>query len=148
GCTSPDDVVPFYIGRRSVEGGPRISDLRHTSYRSLAGIRGDINDHWSYDALANFSRLIFSNTFFHDMSTTRIIRALDVVEDPETGDPVCRSVLGGSDPACVPWNIFREGGVTQEALDYLVLPLFANADLTQDQFVAFVNGDLSDYGIA
>ncbi|HEX7060829.1 MAG TPA: TonB-dependent receptor [Woeseiaceae bacterium] len=148
GCdTDADGVVPFYIGRRSVEGGPRVDDLRHTSFRSLAGIRGDINDNWSYDVSANFSRLSFSETYLNDMSTTRIIRALDVVADPDTGDPVCQSVIDGSDPSCVPWNIFQEGGVTQEAIDYLVLPLFSRADLEMDQIVAFVNGDLTDMGI-
>src|SRR5690606_24015481 len=69
GCTSTDDVAPFYIGRRSVEGGPRIDDLRHTSFRMLAGVRGDITDNWGYDVSANFSRLSFSETYLNDMST-------------------------------------------------------------------------------
>ena len=148
GCTSPTDVIsPMYIGRRSVEGGPRIDDLRHTSFRTLAGIRGDINDNWGYDVSANFARLSFSETYLNDLSTTKIIRALDVVSDPVSGAPVCRSVVDGSDPSCVPWNLFEEGQVTQEALDYLVLPLFSRADLEMDQVVAFVTGDLSDMGI-
>ena len=47
----------------------------------------------------------------------------------------------------MPWNIFQEGGVTQEALDYIVLPLFARG--TTDQIVAsaFVSGDLGEYGV-
>ena len=147
GCTSPADVVPFYIGRRNVEGGPRIDDLRHTSFRMLAGVRGDITDNWGYDISANFSRLSFSETYLNDMSTTRIIRALDVVEDPDTGQATCASVLNGVDSSCVPWNLFEEGAVTQEAIDYLVLPLFSRADLEMDQVVAFVNGDLSDVGV-
>jgi outer membrane receptor protein involved in Fe transport len=147
GCTSPADVAPFYIGRRNVEGGPRIDDLRHTSFRMLAGLRGDITDNWGYDVSANFSRLSFSETYLNDMSTTRIIRALDVVADPDTGEPVCASVLNDVDPTCVPWNLFEEGQVTQEAIDYLVLPLFSRADLEMDQIVAFVNGDLSDIGV-
>ncbi|HET6630201.1 MAG TPA: TonB-dependent receptor [Woeseiaceae bacterium] len=144
GCAPGVESVPFYIGRRSVEGGPRFDDLRHTSFRSLAGVRGEITDNWSYDAFANFSRLIYSEKYQNDLSTTRIIRSLDVVADPATGQPVCQSVIDGSDPTCVPWNIFQEGGVTPEALDYLVLPLFSDAQLDMDQFVGFVSGDLSD----
>src|SRR5690606_7995859 len=64
----PGDTVPFYIGRRNVEGGPRFDDLRHTSFRLLGGMRGDITDSWSYDAYANFSRLVFSETYHNDMS--------------------------------------------------------------------------------
>jgi iron complex outermembrane recepter protein len=137
---------PLYIGRRNVEGGNRVSDLRHTSYRFLGGLRGDINDNWSWDASANFARLIYSNTYQNDFSIRRVQRALDVVPDPVTGEPVCASVLNGVDPNCVPYNVFQEGGVTQEALDYLIQPLFAKGELSQDQFVAFVSGDLTDSG--
>ena len=148
GCTSVNDVAaPWYIGRRNVEGGPRFDDLRHTSLRLLAGVRGDINDQWSYDVFMNSSRMRFSQVYNNDLSITRIQRALDVVTDPNTGNPVCRSVVDGSDPNCVPWNLFETGGVTQAAVDYLTLPLFSKADMEQDQFVAYVQGDLTDYGI-
>jgi iron complex outermembrane recepter protein len=152
GCTGPTDVAPYYIGRRNVEGGPRVDDLRHTSFRTLVGLRGDLTDNWSYDVSANFARLSYSETYLNDMSTTRIIRALDVVTDnrPDSdtfGQPVCASVLNNVDPSCVPWNLFEEGQVTQEAIDYLVLPLFSRADLEMDQVVAFVNGDLTDMGL-
>lgn len=145
GCT-PGAEVPWYIGRRNVEGGPRTDDLTHTSYRMLGGVRGEINDDWSYDAFANFSRTIRNQVYQNDLSTTRIIRALDVVTGPG-GAPTCQSVVDGSDPNCVPWNIFQEGGVTQEAIDYLVLPLFSDARLNQDQYVAFVSGDLTSMGM-
>jgi len=147
GCTSTADVANFYIGRRNVEGGPRFDDLRHTNLRMLFGARGDINDQWSYDVFWNSSRLRYSQVYQNDLSITRIQRALDVVTDPDTGQPVCRTTLSGADPNCVPYNVFQEGGVTQEQVDYLTLPLFAKADMEQDQFVAFVQGDLTDYGI-
>lgn len=145
GCT-PGASVPWYIGRRNVEGGERSDDLQHTSYRLLSGVRGEINDDWTYDAFANFSRTIRNQVYQNDLSTTRIIRALDVVAGPG-GRPTCQSVVDGSDPNCVPWNIFQEGGVTQEAIDYLTLPLFADARLNQDQYVAYVTGDLTSMGV-
>ncbi|WP_405234414.1 TonB-dependent receptor domain-containing protein [Lentisalinibacter salinarum] len=162
GCTSVNDVAaPWYIGRRNVEGGPRFDDLRHTSFRMLLGARGDINDQWSYDVFMNSSRMRFSQVYQNDLSITRITRALDVVTDPRAtipvggepqpnptfGQPICRTVLSGADPSCVPWNVFQTGGVTQAALNYLTLPLFSKADMEQDQFVAYVQGDLTDYGI-
>lgn len=138
---------PLYIGRRNVEGGNRFDDLRHTSYRFLGGLRGDISDNWSYDVSANFARLIYSETYNNDLSITRIQRALTVVPDPVTGDPVCESVVTGVDPACVPYNVFQEGGVTDEAINYLVQPLFSKGDLNMDQFVGFVTGELGDMGM-
>ena len=147
GLTMDDVRAPFWIGRRNIEGGNRQQDLRHTSFRGVFGVRGDLNDNWTYDASMLYAEVSMENTYLNDLGTTKIRRALDAVRHPETGEVVCRSVVDGSDPACVPWNIFQEGGVTQEALDYIVLPLFARG--TTDQIVAsaFVSGDLGEYGV-
>ncbi len=146
GCGPGVATVPWYIGRRNVEGGPRFDDIRHTSARYLLGFRGDLNDQWSYDMFYNASRLRGSEVYNNDVSITRLKRAIDVVDDG-SGNPVCRSFLNGTDTTCVPWNLFQTGGVTQAALNYIDLPLFAKSDLEQDQFVAFVTGDLTDYGV-
>src|SRR5207342_199761 len=39
-----------FLARRNTEGGPRIADLKHTSYRGLLGSKGNFNNAWSYDA--------------------------------------------------------------------------------------------------
>ncbi len=147
GLTKDDVRSPFWIGRRNIEGGNRQQDLRHTSFRGVFGVRGDLNSNWSYDASLLYAEVSMENTYLNDLGTTKIRRALDAVTDPDTGEIVCRSVVDGSDPNCVPWNIFSEGGVAQEALDYIVLPLFARG--TTDQLIAsgFVSGDLGDYGL-
>ncbi len=150
GCSAADiaagNSVPYYIGRRNVEGGPRNDDIEHTSYRLLFGARGEINDEWSYDAFANFSRTDLTELYNNDLSTTRITRALNVVPGPG-GAPTCSSVIDGSDPNCVPWNIFTTGGVNQNQLNYLFIDLHAQGDLKQDQYVAYVSGDLTNYGL-
>ena len=145
GCTSPTDTVPLYIGRRNVEGGFRHDDLTHTSYRGLGGVRGAVNDAWRYDAFVNIARTSLDEVYHNDLSTTRITRALDVVD--VDGAPTCQSVIDGSDPGCVPWNVFQTGGVTPEALDYLRISLRATGRADRDQYVAFVSGDLAHYGL-
>ena len=144
------------IGRRNLEGGSRQDDILHTSYRAVFGVKGDIDSAWSYDVSVNFAQTDFSETYQNDLSITRITRALDVVTDAN-GNPVCRSVQDGSDANCVPWNVFTNNGnqiatnvrdgVTQAAIDYLTLPLFATGSTSLNQFNAFVVGDLSDYGV-
>jgi len=148
-----DDFVTAFVGRRNVEGSNRSNDLRHTAYRGVLGVRGIINDSWSYDIFGNFSRVVFSEVYQNDLSTTRIGRAFDVVEGPD-GTPTCRSALPDPvtgapaiDSACVPWNIFETGGVTQAALDYITLPLFSNGENTSLQISGFVTGDLTDMGV-
>jgi outer membrane receptor protein involved in Fe transport len=144
GLTASDSQT-VYIGRRNVEGGPRQDDLRHTSSRFVLGARGDIDDNWSYDASMNFGSVAYLQTYRNELSITNIGRALNVVKD-EDGSPVCQSVLDGSDPSCVPWNVFQEGGVTQDSLDYLVRSLYSRGDTKSTQLTAFVSGDLTDAG--
>ena len=141
GCVDPGDTVPLYIGRRNVEGGSRNDDLRHTSMRALVGFRGDIGDNWSWDVSGNWSRMRYSEVYNNDLSTTRIGRAFDAVDDGN-GGITCASVIDGSDPSCVPWNVFQEGGVTDAALAYIDLPLFSKADMEMNQVVGYVTGDL------
>ena len=150
GC-APGTAVPMYIGRRNVEGGPRNDDIRHTSYRILIGARGEINDTWSYDAFANFSKMILSERYNNDLSTTRINRALQTVVDTRAGSAtlgqiVCYSVIDQSDPNCVPWDIWHSGGVTQDQIDYLSISLFERAEMSQQQYSGYVTGDLGNYG--
>ncbi len=136
-----------YVGRRNVEGGPRQDDLRHTSMRAVLGVRGFINDDWSYDLFANHGTVAMVETYRNEMSVTNIIRALDVRADPDSGAAVCQSVLDGSDPNCVPWNVFSEGGVTPEAINYLVKPLYARGDTYSTQVSGYVAGDLTSAGV-
>jgi outer membrane receptor protein involved in Fe transport len=142
-----EDTQLAYVGRRNVEGGNRQDDLEYNSFRGVFGLRGDINDTWRYDGYYMYSKVNFNDTFYNDLSTPNIVRSLDAVEDPETGEIVCQSVVDGSDPACVPWNVFETGGVTQEALDYLTLPLFARGETEQEVASFYVEGDLTDYGV-
>ena len=133
--------------RRNVEGGGRRDDLEHTAYRVVGGVRGDLDRGLSYDAAYQYGKTILAQTYLNDFSITRLGRALDVVADPVTGDPVCRSVLDGTDPNCVPYNIFIAGGVTPEALDYLQTPGFLRGNVQET--VANLNFTIEggEYGI-
>ena len=141
------DTQTVFIGRRNVEGGPRTSNQRHTSARAVLGVRGDIGLTWSYDAYLNYGEVDYTSIFDEDLSITNMVRALDVVTDPVTGQPVCASALSGADPQCVPWNVFETGAVSQEAIDYITLPIFFTGSTRQIQANAYVSGDLGDYGI-
>ena len=142
-----EDVQSVYIGRRNVEGGDRQNDLRHTAYRGVLGLRGDLTDHWRYDLHVQYGEVRMESAYLNDLSITRIRRALDAAREPETGRVVCRSALDGSDPGCVPWNIFSEGAVTSEMVNYLSLPLFARGSTDQTVLSGHVTGTLGEYGV-
>lgn len=149
GCTAPqiaaDATKTMYIARRNVEGGGRQDDLRYQSFRGVIGTKGSIADGWNYDFAAQYSRVQLSRVYRNDFSVTRLNRALDVVD--VAGTPTCRSVVNGTDPNCVPWNIFSIGGVTDDALDYLQTPGIQTAWTTQQVVTLAVNGDLGTMGL-
>ena len=142
GCTAPDQRVPVYLGRRNVEGGPRFGDLRHTTYRGVFGLRGDINEAWRYDASAQRSEVDMRNRNANYADTARIARALDVNPNGQ-----CESVIDGSDPACVPYNIFQTDGVTPDQTAYFAQQYFERGTTEQNVANAYVQGSLGQYGV-
>ncbi|HJV70197.1 TonB-dependent receptor domain-containing protein [Ideonella sp.] len=144
--TASGDTADLFIGRRNVEGGGRQDDIRHSSYRGVIGVKGDINDAWSYDVSALVGKVLYQETYKNDFSNTRLLRALDVVDDG-AGNAVCRSALDGTDPNCVPYNIWSIGGVTPQALAYLQTPGFQKGFTSTEVISASVNGDLTGYGV-
>ncbi|MEZ0334093.1 MAG: TonB-dependent receptor plug domain-containing protein, partial [Gemmatimonadales bacterium] len=147
GLTKPGDSVVVQVERRNVEGGGRKADLRSTSFREVFGVRGSIADAWHYDAYFQTSNVVFQYAQLNDFSRARGRRAMDVVSDPVTGNPVCRSVLDGTDPQCVPYNIWTIGGVTPEALAYLQTPGFQKGNASLDVLSGSMTADLGAYGI-
>jgi iron complex outermembrane recepter protein len=144
GLTAPGQSVDFTMGRRNVEGGGRQSEFRNTSFRSLIGVKGDIGK-WSYDAYAIAAKVIYSQNENNYFLTPRIRRAMDVVS--VGGVATCQSVVDGSDPACVPYNIWTLGGVTPAALNYLQAPGFRKGGTNLDMQGITLSTDLSEYGI-
>ncbi|URQ85220.1 TonB-dependent receptor [Pseudoalteromonas sp. SCSIO 43088] len=145
---SGSDTAPLNFGRRNIEGGNRINSLGHTNYRMLMGLKGEINDTWLFDVNAMYSTSIFNERYVNDLNSNRIRNALDVITDPETGQPACRSAISGADSNCVPWDVFSKGGVTQEAAEYISTIAVATGNTRTKLISASVTGDLSEYGIA
>lgn len=135
------------ILRRNVEGGGRQDDIRHTSYRGLLGLKGELGKTWNYDVYGTLGRVVYQETYKNDFSIARSARAMDVVTDPATGQPACRSFVDGSDTSCVPYNIWSLGGVTQAALDYLQTPGFKKGFTSQRLLGGTLSADLGDYGM-
>jgi hypothetical protein len=114
----------------------------------LIGVRGAISENWDYDATVQYSKVktdTSTNNYFH---IQRLIRSLDAVDEGlPTATPhsrqrqrVCRSVVDGTDPNCIPYNPFRIGGVTEEALDYLQVPGIQTGTIEQEVYTASVTG--------
>ena len=140
----PHDVANVFIYRRNVEGGPRVSHLRHTTNRISVGLRGQLNDAWSYDAYGLQVQMDNPSWFSNDLNANRIQDALLVGGTP--GQPDTWYCLSGN-PGCVPWDIFKVGGVTQAALDYLKLFEIGEYGTRTRIVSARLSGDLKEYGV-
>jgi len=119
------------IARRNIEGGSIEDDLKHKSIRLLGGLKGDLGRGVNYDASYLFGRATLDRQYRNNLSITRLGRALDVVSDPSTGEPICRSVLiarelgpsaADADSDCVPWDVFATGQVTPQSTAYMTIP--------------------------
>jgi outer membrane receptor protein involved in Fe transport len=148
-CTSQglsgSDLTPLEIGRRNVEGGGRTSDYEHMNYRGVVGVKGDISNAWHYDAFGSYYYVTVDQMNGNYLSNQKVNNALQVVS--VGGVPTCMSVLTGIDTACVPYNIFKEGGVTKEQTDYLSTYGTSRGTLFEEVLEIDVSGDLGAYGV-
>ncbi|MFN2329159.1 MAG: TonB-dependent receptor domain-containing protein [Chromatocurvus sp.] len=144
---SPSDDAPLNIGRRNVEGGGRQNTVEHSSFRLVGGLRGDINEVWSYDVSAQYAEVDYADSANNFFNINLVKNALEVRTDPATGQPACQVAIDGTDTNCRPYNPFQPGGVTQESLDYLQAPGFREGSVKQKIFIASVTGDLGAYGV-
>ena len=147
GLLAPGDTSDVFILRRNVEGGGRQDDLRHTSFRVVFGMKGEILKHWNYDVSMHTGKVIYQESYKNDFSIVRAGRSLDVVTDPATGQPACQSRLDGTDPNCVPYDIWRLGGPSAAALAYLQTPGLQKGFTSQQVLGTTFSSDLGNYGI-
>lgn len=125
------------FGRRNVEGGPRQGDQRHSTYRILAGLRGDINDTWRYDASFQYAEVDMRNV---NSAYVNVARAGEALLVDANGD-----CLSGND-MCVPWNIWNTGGVDDAQVNWINQQYTENGQTDQEVISAYVQGSLGDYG--
>ena len=152
GETIIDYRSPLTSLKRNVEGNPRQSIYNYKSFTNTVGVRGDINDDWSYDVYYQTSIDNYANEYRNDLSVTNINRAVDVIS--VAGVPTCVSALNGTDSSCVPYNLFQGGlpgdqgiqGVIdggQDLQNYIANGTYINGDGEQTTFTAFVSGSLN-----
>ena len=157
GCSATDIADGNVVGlgdlialRRNVEGGPRNQDIRHSSWRGLVGVQGQVADTFlNYDVYASFARVTRAETYNNDLSIRKLSAALYAVDDG-SGNIVC-NINNDDDPtnddaACVPYDIWSGNAPDPAAVAYIVSPLNRNGETTQQVVSAKVFGDLGEIG--
>ena len=129
------------VSQRNALGGSRHDYTNHTSYRGVAGLRGDLSSHWRYDVYAQYGRTDYSSRLTGDYSLAKFAKALRAVTN-SSGQIVCESVVNGTDPSCVPINLFQADGITPAALNYVQNVVYRDGYTEESIFSGSLTGDL------
>ncbi len=159
-------VESFTLRRFNVDAGLRGQDNERQTSRALVGFSGPLTERLDYEANIIYGRTTSEQLNTFNRVNERWYAAADAVVDPGTGDIVCRhtivdpndpddpnrintslvrpldlSIVGGD---CVPANLFGEGAVSQEAIDYFTVTAVRNAKIDQAVVNGIVSGSLMD----
>ncbi len=144
-------TAPVYSLKRNVEGGPRQDITTYNNTVSVYGLRGDIANGWTYDVSYQLSDVEYTSEYRNDLSVIAMNRAINVVS--VNGTPTCVAALNGTDPDCIPYNLFQGGlpgdGGVQGVIDggaelqqYIANSTFVRGTGAQRILQAVVAGDL------
>jgi iron complex outermembrane receptor protein len=123
-----EDRLALYIGKRNTEGGPRSDLLQYTSYRTVTGVKGVLNENWDYDVNYQHSHSSSSSTYINDFFAPKIAIAVD-------------GELCDATPGCIPYEVFTFGGVTEEAAAAMGGTAIRANSSDLSIFEAYVTGD-------
>ena len=143
-AANPTGVFTGTVARRlqAGEAGGRQTDFRHTDYRIVIGLRGDLGKNWNYDGYLQYGSVQLSNEQTGNLNTARINQALNVVAGPN--GPVCAA---GADPGCVPLNLFTAQAISPGALKFLDATSFNSGNTNERVASIAFTGKLGDYGV-
>ena len=118
------DEFGVYVGKRNVEGGPRSDNTSHDAFRVVTGLKGDINDAWSYDVSYLYANTRSTSTYVNDFFAPKITKNID----PDTAD--------------ILYDVFTYQGVTPEQAAGLGGVGILNGNTSTEVLQGFVTGDL------
>lgn len=149
--TDGDGFAQSNVRRRFVEGGGRTDERTLTNFRFVGGFKGKMAEHWDWDVFGQFGKTNLDRVQTNQVTLDNLQNALDIVSDPVTGNPVCRSVVDGTDPNCVPFISAYTFAIPVEAealRQYVDTPTLTRGFTQQSVFGATAQADLGNYGIA
>jgi len=131
------NLACFVFRKRLLEMGPRLIEHERDYSRIVAGFRGELWRGWDIDGWVTYTKASSLETLRNDASESRMLQGLLV--DPVSNE--CFDPTGG----CVPLNIFGEGNLSPEGVEFIRFADFANVtERTQKLASVFVTGSPID----
>jgi iron complex outermembrane receptor protein len=143
---TPDGVI---VTRDNYDLGVNAEDAVRETLRGVLAANGKISDRLQYEVSYVYgetrSRIVENNNRLED----NWLAAIDVVSDPVTGVPVCRSSLDpeaeGYIPGCVPYNIFGNGVRDPSAIGFVSIDSVNHTKVTQQVVSGSLSGDFGEF---
>ncbi|MGE7204104.1 TonB-dependent receptor plug domain-containing protein [Sphingomonas sp. NPDC019816] len=143
-------TVPIDFGYRFQQYPTRTIDYQQVYHRATLGVRGDFASAWHYDVGSVWANSLSKSAINRNWAPSgeNIAKALNVVN--VNGVPTCVSKVNGTDPSCVPLDIFR--GDSSDPAAYQYIFQYAPNGPTRNVSYFFdvqanISGDLGHYGI-
>jgi outer membrane receptor protein involved in Fe transport len=146
----------IYVTRDNLDFPYNASDVTRQTYRGVIDATGRISDHASYDLYYEYgqtrSRIVTLNQRYAD----RWYASTDVVTNPLTGQPTCRSNIDpaaapyavtftpGAGSGCMPINVLAQGQ-NPAALDWLFTNDVTHSKITQQVINGSITGDFGQF---
>lgn len=146
-----DEEVPdgVFLTRDNYDIGINAEDAVRETLRGVLAANGRISDHLEYEVSYVYGETSNKIVEINNRLEEQWLAAIDVVEDPDTGQPVCRSSLDPDVPdhlaGCVPYNIFGENVRDPAAADFVTIDSVNRTKLTQQVASAYLSGDFGGF---
>lgn len=131
----------MYYARSHDEFGMRGTDMDRQYYSLATGLEGEFGDTWKWSAVFEYGKSKTTNHNLNDRLDARWFEASDAILDPVSGQAVCRS-LEARARGCVPVNIFGQGTISAEAIDYIRVNHSSMTETSQTMVQGLIAGDL------
>jgi iron complex outermembrane recepter protein len=136
--TAADELNISYR-RRTVEMGTRSEEYNSELFQAIVGLRGDLNENWSYDASFSYgesNRVLLREGYTNLTNVGNALRTTDGV--------TCEN----GDPTCVPLNLFGGyGSITAAMAGYSSASALQQQDYDQLIGTAYVTGSFPGFQI-
>lgn len=162
--TAPDGVS---VSRDNFDFGSYGEDIDRDTFRTVVGLAGDFGGSYNYEVSYVYGETKIDSGVVNNRYTDRFLAAIDVVTDPATGQPTCRSNLDptalpfqpeqafdfsgplsftpGPGSGCLPLNILGEGVADPAALAWVMFNNSTPSKMTQNVFNAYVSGPVPGF---
>lgn len=129
------------VSKMFIDNGLRVDSGKRNTYTVVTGLDGRLGDRWDWQAFYQYGQYDRRSRGEGYSIRSRFFEAIDVILDPETHSPVCRSE-SARENGCQPVNVLGRGAASPDALAYFQHTIIR--DLINKQSVAGVqlSGDL------